>query len=172
MNYQQYQPHTFFQMLQTINKGSLFRRITKELSVALTLLIEQNKGNLSSDDRAILKAMGSFLGQMTLYRNKPVLTKHFNYRKLLSCAPYAILVIAKILEWSKDNEVFKLENPWMKNLLDALDKANAKCTHTMFNYEISLLFQALKYSNDHEQPKKVVAPVVEPSTSASSPSRR
>jgi hypothetical protein len=60
------------------------------------------------------------------------------------------LAIVKICEWSKDNEIFRHENPWMKSLLEALDRANTNETcNTMQRYEINLLFQALEYKNEN-----------------------
>jgi hypothetical protein len=40
----------------------LFRKISKELGQALTLLLQHNKPTLVPEDRQVLKTMGSFMG--------------------------------------------------------------------------------------------------------------
>jgi hypothetical protein len=67
-----------------LNKKQLIKDVVKDLSVGLTILLELNKSNPSIDDRNTLKIMSSFLGQLTLNRNKPILTRYFDYRKQLN----------------------------------------------------------------------------------------
>ena len=66
----------------------------------ITILLELNKTNLTGDDRNTLKNMGSFLGQLTLNRNKPILNRHLNYRYLLNTTTNSISVLCRICEWA------------------------------------------------------------------------
>jgi hypothetical protein len=54
--------HIYYQLVEKINKRGLFKDLTREISQTLTILLELNKPNLSTDDRNTLKTMGSFLG--------------------------------------------------------------------------------------------------------------
>lgn len=83
--------------------------------------------------------MGSLLGQLTLNRNKPLLTRYFNYRKLLSQNNQTITVICKICEWSKNSTVFKRQNVWMSNILSTLEMIQNRCPANT-KYEIVVLF--------------------------------
>lgn len=150
----QIQPHILFSLLEKINNPKLFKDVTRELCKALTMLIDSSKPNTTPDDRTTLKTMGSFLGQLTLYRNKPVLTRFLNYRRLLAQNQILIFALTKLLEWSKQSLVFSLHNPWISNILHKLEEQLPTCTNNT-KYEIMLLFQNISYKPPNQQPQSL-----------------
>lgn len=92
----------------------------------VSLLLAKGTITTSTQDRSLLKNLGSWLGQMTLGRNKPILQRHLDVKELL-CQGYEtgrlIAVtpfVAKILEAAKDSRVFRPPNPWTMSLMGIL----------------------------------------------------
>jgi len=77
----------------------------------------------STSERSLLKNLGSWLGQMTLARNRPILQltldcKELLYQgyetgRLIAVTPF----VAMILQGAKNSVVFKPPNPWVMGLL-------------------------------------------------------
>jgi len=103
----------------------------KELIDAILSSVYLNVGSLlrskdittSSSQRSLLKNLGSWLGQITLARNKPILQITLDCKELLyqgyetgrlfAVTPF----VAKILEGAKNSQVFRSPNPWLMGLL-------------------------------------------------------
>lgn len=103
----------------------------KELIEAILSSVYLNVGSLlrspeittSSSQRSLLKNLGSWLGQITLARNKPILQITLDCKELLyqgyetgrlfAVTPF----VAKILEGAKNSQVFRPPNPWVMGLL-------------------------------------------------------
>jgi len=77
----------------------------------------------STSERSLLKNLGSWLGQMTLARNRPILQltldcKELLYQgyetgRLIAVTPF----VAMILQGAKNSVVFRPPNPWVMGLL-------------------------------------------------------
>lgn len=105
--------------------------IGKDLIEAILSSVYMNVGSLlrskdittSSSQRSLLKNLGSWLGQITLARNKPILQITLDCKELLyqgyetgrlfAVTPF----VAKILEGAKNSQVFRPPNPWVMGLL-------------------------------------------------------
>lgn len=103
----------------------------KDLIEAILSSVYMNVGSLlrskdittSSSQRSLLKNLGSWLGQITLARNKPILQITLDCKELLyqgyetgrlfAVTPF----VAKILEGAKNSLVFRPPNPWVMGLL-------------------------------------------------------
>lgn len=71
----------YVNLLEHMNKRNLYQVVTKETYVYLKFLLsakheKQNEINL-------MKNIGTFLGQITLARNKPIVIKYLNIKTLL-----------------------------------------------------------------------------------------
>ena len=77
-------------------------------------------------ERTTLKNLGSWLGKVTLGRNKPLLYRDLNPKELLLEAYETgrliavVPFVAKVLESAADSTVFRPPNPWTVALLSAL----------------------------------------------------
>jgi CCR4-NOT transcription complex subunit 1 len=98
--------------------ASVFRNVSK--------LLASPKITTSTTERSLLKNLGSFLGHMTLARNKPVLQRKLDVKevlcqgfetgRLIAVTPF----VAKIMEGAKDSRVFRPPNPWIMGLMGVL----------------------------------------------------
>ena len=89
-------------------------------------LLRSSKITTSTSERSLLKNLGSWLGQITLARNRPILQRQLDVKELLyqgyesgrliAICPF----VAKILEGAKSSAVFRPPNPWLMGLMAVL----------------------------------------------------
>ncbi|KAL7457410.1 hypothetical protein ACHAWC_009841 [Mediolabrus comicus] len=86
-------------------------------------LLRSSKITTSTSERSLLKNLGSWLGQITLARNRPILQIMLDCKELLfqgyetgmliAVTPF----VAKILEGAKNSTIFRPPNPWLMGLM-------------------------------------------------------
>ena len=113
---------TLLDNLGEYGKG-LVDAILENVYLNIGKLLRSTKITTSTSERSLLKNLGSWLGQMTLRRNRPILQvtldcKELLYQgyetgRLIAVTPF----VAKILEGAKNSFVFKPPNPWVMGLL-------------------------------------------------------
>jgi len=118
--------------------------IIKKLIISEKLLKDNTEKN-------ILKHLGSWLGIMTLARNKPILSKDLELKELIIDAYQngkltAIMpFICRILDHTSKTKVFHPKNPWiqaiMSLLLEIFNKSQLKIT---LRFEIENIFKKLE----------------------------
>jgi len=106
----------FIHLTKKLNKTNLFRILTVDSYHLLSKVLLTEKV-LNQNEKNMLKNIGSWIGQLTVGRNKPILIKYLNLKKLISDAyPHNLVnilpLVCKILEWCKDS-IFKNTNPWL-----------------------------------------------------------
>lgn len=80
----------------------------------------------SSTERLVLKSLGSWIGSITLARNKPILRKDLDLKELLMNAysngklNIVIPFVSKVLEACSRSKVFKTSNPWVRGVLSVM----------------------------------------------------
>ncbi|CAH8610758.1 unnamed protein product [Schistosoma haematobium] len=109
---------------------------------------------LDKDDmqaRSTLKNFGSFLGLITLARNKPVLHDDLNIKDLIYEAyykgpiptQYVVPFVARVVRGATESLVFRPPNPWtmaiLKVLRELYDMENVK---DWLRFEIEILYRA------------------------------
>lgn len=104
----------------------LFSKVFDKSFVNVRLLLGSGKIVSSSSERLLLKSLGSWIGALTLGRNKPLLRKELDIKKLLLDA-YSngrliavVPFVSKLLVMSKGSLVFKPTNPWLAAILRLL----------------------------------------------------
>ena len=104
----------------------------------------------SQKDRTNLKNLASWLGKLTLGRNKPVLAKKIDIKALILDAyernrfVAVIPFVAKLLEATTTSRVFKLPNPWLSQILGLLVETYQVAKLKLnLNFEIEVLFDNL-----------------------------
>lgn len=112
----------FFDQLGDYGKG-LVEAILSSVYVNVGSLLRSPKITTSTSERSLLKNLGSWLGQITLARNRPILQLMLDCKELLfqgyetgmliAVTPF----VAKILEGAKNSIVFRPPNPWLMGLL-------------------------------------------------------
>merc|ERR1719262_1640557 len=90
------------------------------------VLISSGKIRSSSSERSLLKNLGSWLGQITLGRNKPLLMRDFDLKEAI-CNAYeqglliaVVPFVAKVLDACSNSRVFLPPNPWVMALMALL----------------------------------------------------
>lgn len=115
----------------------------------LLYIVEAAKG--ISAYRALLKTLGTWLGSVTLKRNKPILAKQLDLKALLlSGYERGVLIavlplVCKIIENVKESKIFRLPNPWTVSVLTAVAHLHRLPRLKMNRiFEIELLFKNLE----------------------------
>lgn len=112
----------FLEHLGEFGKG-LVEAILASVYENVGKLLVSPKITTSTSERSLLKNLGSWLGQITLARNRPILQIMLDCKELLfqgyengmliAVTPF----VAKILEGAKNSVVFRPPNPWIMGLL-------------------------------------------------------
>jgi len=113
---------SFLNNLGDYGKG-LIEAILASVYVNVGKLLRSQKITTSTSERSLLKNLGSWLGQITLARNRPILQVMLDCKELLfqgyetgmliAVTPF----VAKILEGAKNSTIFLPPNPWLMGLL-------------------------------------------------------
>ena len=116
----------YLMMLDTILSDSLSKALLDSVFHNVTKLLQSTNITTSSSERSLLRNLGSWLGQVTLARSKPLLARRINLKELLfwgyeSGRLIAVCsFVAKILEGIRDSKVFRPPNPWITAILGVL----------------------------------------------------
>jgi len=146
--------NNYLQLLILLQIKNLNKLVLKETFSCIHKLLNLQ---VSANEKAaiqvknFLKNLGFWLGHLTLARNKPIIIKSLNLKVLLNEAlvnnrlQIIVPFICKILEASKNSEVFDLNNPWIKGILAILNEIlkNEDVKQTL-KQEIKLLFNSLE----------------------------
>lgn len=119
--------HTLYMsFLDQIDEPGLMEQVRIRTLATVRRLLGSNEIVTSTNERSVLKNLGSWLGRLTLAKNKPLLHRELNLKGLLldgyergwliAVVPFA----AKILDGSKGSRVFTSHNPWVMGLLRTL----------------------------------------------------
>lgn len=137
-------------MIEKLGFDELEMHVKRKALQNVRRLLTSRTITTNSQERTLLKNLGSWLGMFTLARNRPLLTRDIDIKELLYVGyetGHLIAVtsfIAKILDGCKKTKIFKPPNPWimglvrvMREIYDVPDlKLNIK-------FEIEVLCKAL-----------------------------
>jgi len=131
----------FLDKLGDYGKG-LVDAILQSVYLGIGKLLRSPKITTSTSERSLLKNLGSWLGSITLARNKPILQKMLDCKELLfqgyetgrliAVTPF----VAKILEGAKASIVFRPPNPWVMGLLSVF-----KCLYDVDDLKMNIKFE-------------------------------
>lgn len=144
-NHQLYQ-----QFLDALKMPQLVKRVLYETFVKLSTLLNSEKTVQSSTERTLLKNLGSWLGGLTLAKDKPIRQNNIAFKQLLiegydsERLIVAIPFVCKVLEQCAKSRVFRPPNPWLMAILRLLvelyQAANLKLN---LKFEIEVLCKSL-----------------------------
>jgi CCR4-NOT transcription complex subunit 1 len=113
--------------------------------------------------RSNLKNLGSWLGRITLAKNRPLKFSSIALKQLLveasDLSKLALIIpfVCKLLDQTKDSTVFMLPNPWTLGIMQVLSElyqfANLKLN---LRFEIEVLCSNLKIKIDEIEPSELV----------------
>jgi len=116
----------YMSFIDRLAAPSLTKSILLHVLQYVSKLLRSHKIISNTGDRSVLKNLGSFLGQMTVARNKPLLQRHLDLKELLyhgyetgrlfALTPF----VSKIMECAEKSKVFRPPNPWVMGLMGVL----------------------------------------------------
>ncbi|THD26199.1 CCR4-NOT transcription complex subunit 1 [Fasciola hepatica] len=136
-------------------------RIMQELIRNIKLLLRNIR--LDRDDmqaRSTLKNLGSFLGLITLARNKPLLHDDLNVKDLIYEAyhkgpiptQYVVPFVARVVRGATESIVFQPPNPWTMAILKVFRELyDMRDVKDCLRFEIEILYRAFKLNLEDVQ---------------------
>ena len=116
----------YLRFLDALDVQSLFRFVLHETLVKSAALLNSEKTLQLGSERAVLKNVGSWLGSITLARDRPIKHKNLSFKDLLvegydnGRLIVAIPFVCKTLEPAARSKVFRPPNPWLMAVLSLL----------------------------------------------------
>jgi CCR4-NOT transcription complex subunit 1 len=153
----------YLQLLDELKQDRLMRMIVKATVRNIQVLLQSEKIKTNSGERSLLKNLGSWLGQLTIARNKPVLQRDIDPKalilnayekgKMIAVIPF----VAKMLEACKASKVFRPPNPWLMALLGLLmEMYTEKDLKLNLKFEVEMLFKHLNIAKEDVPPTKLL----------------
>jgi CCR4-NOT transcription complex subunit 1 len=108
----------------------------------IKILLADDKVTSSSSVRSLLKNLGSWLGALTLQKNKPILQKDIDFKQLIVDAydqgrlVAVIPFIAKVMESCVNSRIFRPPNPWTMLVLSLMAEL-----HPMSDLKLNIKFE-------------------------------
>ena len=140
----------YAQFLDGLDAKGLMTYILHETLAKCQMLLNSDKTVQSTQERNLLKNLGSWLGSLTLARDKPIRHRNIAFKELLiqgydsNRLIVAIPFVCKIVEQCAKSNVFKPPNPWLMAVLRLMVElyqfAELKLN---LKFEIEVLFKAL-----------------------------
>ncbi|KAH6563032.1 hypothetical protein BASA62_008802 [Batrachochytrium salamandrivorans] len=116
----------YISLLDALSSSNLYRYVLRETLYNIRLLLNSEKTLTSSQERSLLKNLGTWLGSITLAKNKPIKHKNLAFKELLlegymsNRLIVVIPFVCKVLEQCGSSKVFKPPNPWLMAILRLL----------------------------------------------------
>ncbi|GAA6005999.1 hypothetical protein JCM10207_007302 [Rhodosporidiobolus poonsookiae] len=133
-----------------------------ETFVKVATLLNSDKTVQSSTERTLLKNLGSWLGGLTLAKDKPIKQSNIAFKQLLiegydsNRLIVAIPFVCKVLEQSSKSRVLKPLNPWLMAILGLLVElyqfAELKLN---LKFEIEVLCKSLHVDPEDVEPTEL-----------------
>lgn len=140
----------YAQFLDGLDAKGLMTYILHETLAKCQMLLNNDKTVQSTQERNLLKNLGSWLGSLTLARDKPIRHRNIAFKELLiqgydsNRLIVAIPFVCKIMEQCVKSNVFKPPNPWLMAVLRLMVElyqfAELKLN---LKFEIEVLFKGL-----------------------------
>ncbi|KAJ8581212.1 Not1-domain-containing protein [Rhizopogon salebrosus TDB-379] len=153
----------YLRFLDALDKQVLSKFILQETLVKAAAVLNSEKTMQIPSERLVLKNMASWLGTITLARDKPIRHKHISFKDLLvegydhGRLIVAIPFVCKTLEPCSKSKVFKPPNPWLMAVVSLLAElyhyADIKLN---LKFEIEMLCKGLDIDLDTVEATTVV----------------
>ncbi|KAJ0962000.1 hypothetical protein J5N97_029828 [Dioscorea zingiberensis] len=140
----------YLKFLERVNSRSLNKEIVKATYENCKVLLRSDLIKSSSEERSLLKNLGSWLGKFTIGRNQALLAREIDPKVLIIEAYEKGLMIAvipftsKILEPCQYSLAYQPPNPWTMGILGLLTEIyNLPNLKMNLKFDIEVLFKNL-----------------------------
>ncbi|KAJ0400375.1 hypothetical protein ATCC90586_008488 [Pythium insidiosum] len=148
----------FLIFIEKLHRPELEREILKRTLQNARKLLTSANITTNSQQRSLLKNLGSWLGVFTLARNKPLLQRDLDLKELLYVGyetGHLIAVtpfVAKILEGCKKSKIFRPPNPWLMGMIHAMSEIyDVPDLKLNLKFEIEVLFKQFKLNVEDQR---------------------
>jgi len=153
----------YLRFLDALDKQVLSKFILQETFIKAAAVLNSEKTMQITSERLVLKNIASWLGTITLARDKPIRHKNLSFKDLLiegydhGRLIVAIPFVCKTLEPCSKSKVFKPPNPWLMAVISLLAElyhyADIKLN---LKFEIEMLCKGLDIDLDTVEATTVV----------------
>jgi CCR4-NOT transcription complex subunit 1 len=118
--------HVYLELVKQFASRELWVEVLRATYVTVRRMLNSEVIMQSSSERTHLKNLGSWLGLLTIARDKPIKHKHIAFRQLLMEAldTQRLLVVipfvCKVLVQGAMSSVFRPPNPWLMDMIHLL----------------------------------------------------
>lgn len=137
-------------LITNIDSKELNNLLIKDTIIFIKKLLNSENLAKETKEKNILKHLGSWLGIMTLQKNRPILAKDLDLKELIFDAYEngklgpIITFVCKIIGHSLKTKVFHPKNPWIQALLSVLAELYFKQNlNNNIKFEIDNIFKKL-----------------------------
>jgi CCR4-NOT transcription complex subunit 1 len=149
--------------IEKLMKPGLEKEILKRAMQSARKLLTSETITTNSQQRSLLKNLGSWIGLFTLSRNKPLLQRELDIKELLYVGyetGHLIAVtpfVAKILEGCKRSKIFKPPNPWIMGMIYAMSEIyDVPDLKLNLKFEIEVLFKSFKLNVEDQRKANIL----------------
>ncbi|PCH38713.1 Not1-domain-containing protein [Wolfiporia cocos MD-104 SS10] len=153
----------YLNFLDALDVQALFRFVLHETYIKSAALLNSEKTMQSTSERTVLKNVASWLGKITLARDRPIRHKNLSLKDLLiegydnGRLIVAVPFVCKTLEPCAKSKVFKPPNPWLMAVISLLAELYRYAEmKSLLKFEIELLCKALDINLDAIQPTTIL----------------
>lgn len=150
-------------LLDELDLQGLNDAIVEETYANINLLVHSENTVHSSSDKNLLKNLGTWLGRLTIAKNKPIRHKDLSFKDLLVSGyeknqlMVAIPLVCKVLQHAAHSKIFKPPNPWLMSSLKLLAELYwTEGLKLTMKFEIELLYKALGLDLNEIEPSSVL----------------
>ncbi|KAI7871343.1 CCR4-Not complex component, Not1-domain-containing protein [Spinellus fusiger] len=166
-------------LLKSLDMVTLVDIVVEETYNSIKLLLQSDSITDATADKSILKHLGSWLGRMTLGRNKPIRHKDLSFKDLLLDAydrdrlTVAIPLTCKVLQHASESKIFKPPNPWIMSILKLLAELYWKDNMKLvLKFEIEIVYKALDVNLNDTEPSSLLKKRLPPGIDIDDENRR
>lgn len=150
-------------LLDELEMQALTDTVVEETYLNINLLLQSDNIASSSSDRNLLKNLSSWLGRLTIAKNKPIRHKDLSFKDLLVSSydknqlVVAIPLVCKVLTHAANSKIFKPPNPWLMGSLKVL--AELYWTEGLklnLKFEIEILYKSLNLDLNEIEPTSIL----------------
>eukprot|EP00850_Spirogloea_muscicola_P021681 SM000258S09097 [mRNA] locus=s258:124363:135751:+ [translate_table: standard] len=153
----------YVKFLDKINSRTMQKEVVKATYENCKVLLRSELIKSSSEERSLLKNLGSWMGKLTIGRNQPLRAKEIDPKLLITEAYEKGLMIAvipftsKILEPCKSSLAYQPPNPWTMGILSLLAEIYSLPGLKMnLKFDIEVLFNHLGVHLKDVKPSKLL----------------
>ncbi|KAI9293741.1 Not1-domain-containing protein [Neoconidiobolus thromboides FSU 785] len=153
----------YLQFLDMVAEQELSNMILDDTYKNIHILLKSEGTANSADERALLKTLGSWLGAITLAKNKPILhdklylkgtlIEGYLDKRLIVAIPFTCKVLAQGIK----GDVFLPPNPWLMGILKfLLELSKIPGSKNNLNFEIEMLFNKFNLKTNDIEPSNLL----------------